>query len=667
MAIHWQIKFRSERSNTLFTVNIYDDNYTGSTPVQLEGAAQPFVTNEDNNDDWFSPIRTQSGYLRIADTGYNNDRTAIFDWKDLIPETNKSRKVTITSNGSIYWQGYLQPQTFSGMLYSDIQEREFPLACPITVLKGIDTDTTKNGVVNFAYILQYLLQQTGLTFAHINFQGSDAVDWLLKRVDWENFIETDENEGRIAKYDCYQILEEICKFFGWTCRTFMDEIYFVCPDDTFDTDFIYLTNGDLYDLASGHSVQQPQSFNWLPLNTDRDIYASTDNNIEIMRGYKSIKISADINKQNIITELPYSFIQDHYIMTVPTPTDMGGGNSHHFVLNGARLGFVYNYQDLLVNASALGDYLRGYFQTQEYYDGTLAYKHNYDYYTSLNIMGNAVGTFYENDQLLRVKFKHNHNYDHGVIAISGDISSYNGEYNGNGKLICRLCLGNKWWNGSNWQDTKTNFDMPIGDEEHGEQRGKGKIIDNRVLNGPYNSYEGYGAAVGNNMGGTIEFHIVGVVLDNAHGRTPEVEITNMEIKFVRMKEYAPFNDHTENIYSDETNRAFDKEMQTELIFASDNGNAFGLGIIMNEDGTYCQTIGYSNQYAYETERPEEHLLTRMKRYGMATKKKETINILSNMATVTPYTIITTANMIGYPISISRHWRDDITTLKIIEK
>lgn len=33
MAIHWQVKFRSLRAETLYTVNICDDSYTGS-PAQ---------------------------------------------------------------------------------------------------------------------------------------------------------------------------------------------------------------------------------------------------------------------------------------------------------------------------------------------------------------------------------------------------------------------------------------------------------------------------------------------------------------------------------------------------------------------------------------------------------------------------------------------------------
>ena len=71
MAIHWQVRFVSLRQNRTYTVNIYDDNYSGN-PVQLTGAAQPFSTKEEDDDDWFKPVRKQSGYLRILDNGKDN-------------------------------------------------------------------------------------------------------------------------------------------------------------------------------------------------------------------------------------------------------------------------------------------------------------------------------------------------------------------------------------------------------------------------------------------------------------------------------------------------------------------------------------------------------------------------------------------------------------------
>ena len=78
MAIHWQIPFRSLRTNTLYTVNIYDASYSGD-PVILKGGEKPFTTQEDDNEDQFAPVRTQSGYIRIVYDGKDAAGNA-FNW-----------------------------------------------------------------------------------------------------------------------------------------------------------------------------------------------------------------------------------------------------------------------------------------------------------------------------------------------------------------------------------------------------------------------------------------------------------------------------------------------------------------------------------------------------------------------------------------------------------
>ena len=128
MAIHWQIPFVSLRTHTQYTVNVYDMIYSGS-PISLKGAADPFVTEEDTDDDPFIPIRTQSGKLRIIDNGFAADGVTPFDWKQFVPSVAAERPVTLTHmvNGTavVDWQGFIQAQDFSGTLYGNPQVRDF--------------------------------------------------------------------------------------------------------------------------------------------------------------------------------------------------------------------------------------------------------------------------------------------------------------------------------------------------------------------------------------------------------------------------------------------------------------------------------------------------------------------------------------------------------------
>ena len=145
MAKNYTITFKSLRAGTVYTVNIGGGI---GTAVPLKGGAQPFTTQEDDNEDVFTPVRTQSGYLRVVDDGKDANGNA-WDWKDLIPATDTSRPVTLThmipnpdagQEGEpdeievTDWVGFMQAQTFSGVLYGNPQEREFPVQCPLTVV-----------------------------------------------------------------------------------------------------------------------------------------------------------------------------------------------------------------------------------------------------------------------------------------------------------------------------------------------------------------------------------------------------------------------------------------------------------------------------------------------------------------------------------------------------
>ena len=157
MAKNYSITFKSLRAGTVY--QLYIGGGSG-TAVALKGGAQPCTTQEDDSDDQFTPIRTQSGYIRIIDDGYAADGVTAFKWKDLIPQTNTSRPVTLTAGGTVVWQGFMQSQDFSGELYGNPQEREFPVHCVLSALNGVDVPVTLPSgmqmILNFATMLGYI-------------------------------------------------------------------------------------------------------------------------------------------------------------------------------------------------------------------------------------------------------------------------------------------------------------------------------------------------------------------------------------------------------------------------------------------------------------------------------------------------------------------------------
>ena len=102
MAILQFASLRSKNGNSdrVYTVTI--GGVTLSEP--LTAADEPFVTEEDSDEDMFCPIRTQSGYVRIL-ADLNGA------WKAVLPQTDMDRPVTLThlegSTQVVDWQGYL--------------------------------------------------------------------------------------------------------------------------------------------------------------------------------------------------------------------------------------------------------------------------------------------------------------------------------------------------------------------------------------------------------------------------------------------------------------------------------------------------------------------------------------------------------------------------------
>ena len=653
MAIRWKIPFKSLRNNTSYTVNVYDSSFSG-TPIQLIGAAQPFTTEEDISDDWFIPVRTQSGYLRIVDNGKDANGNN-FSWKNLIPDTDKSRKVTLTDgSNNVVWQGYLQPQTYGSRLFEDVQVREFPVFCPLSVLAGIDTVTTEFGMINFAFILEHLLTETGVSFSAINFQGSDAINWLQKTVEWDNLIDIDSELVRSSKYDLLTVLQEFCKFFGWTCRTFKDEIYFVSPDDNLYPDFISINMQDLSWLASGISVQY-STFQWNNVDTDDEIYATTNNSIEILRGLRKVKITADINKLNNILSVDFGDIE-RALKEEGTVTTIVQGDTEYYRIDGLSDGYESANYSIELHWDQ-SDIRASFFLSDSCPVADVPYKHVYNWQCWL--LAND-GPLTSGSYAARFTCKRQVALENGIIVFSGSTNSAS-----NGWIIARLKIGDLYYDGSSWDSNSSNvFNIPFGVEQGTfPQSGDGRIISNRQLNEQYPDYDGFSVPI-SVATGELQFDIVSVYTTQEQGHRA-VRISDFDIEFYRHNNYA-FNTKDENVYQQETGSVFTEDREITTIFASDNGNSMGLGIIHEPTGYYCQDLPYSYLNDLNYEKPEEHLLARMVNRGTSTKMKETIEVVKDLVTFNPHTMAETGNMTAYPVSISHNWRDDIENIKLLE-
>ena len=145
-AVRWQINFVA-RNQDSYRLEILQDGWSDGI-TYLRGAEKPIETSEDNSDDIFTPIRKQTGALRIADNGFDINGNA-FDYTDLIPTDtfdNQVRLWLVGQTDTLRWVGYIRPDSLTSRLFEYVSIREFQIVCPLGTLyeMPVSFSNTKN-------------------------------------------------------------------------------------------------------------------------------------------------------------------------------------------------------------------------------------------------------------------------------------------------------------------------------------------------------------------------------------------------------------------------------------------------------------------------------------------------------------------------------------------
>ena len=685
MAIHWQIKFKAIRSGTDYTVNIYDGSYSG-TPLQLKGGAQPFSTQEDNNEDMFTPVRTQTGYIRIVDDGWLADGVTAFDWHGMIPETDLSRPVTLTAGGSVVWQGYMQAQTFGSVLYGNPQEREFPIQCPLSSLSANDIDKNERQLRNFAYVIKKAFDTiAGTTINNYIFQGgASARTWLMKLIDWQNYIMSSD-DGLTGKYDYLRVIDDICKYWGWTCRIYGQDVIFSCVDDTTLPGVLTLTQAQLNTLAGGTSAGSVGDSFLSNISLSGDIFASVDNQDYLVRGYSKAMVSADGNpaETKVIGFAPasvekemkgrgtYSEADGSKIVTYSN--DLATFTSE-YITGGCRNGYAtFNIAQIQERQNTEADNSADVIRIKKSFSSTSA-----DAYASLiTVFHHSYYDINNGGALLDGGL-----YIKGKIYLKATLYE-DAQTGGLGAktMYMRLGIGTSrsnalWWNGTTWSSTVSAFQVAVG--------GDGDELLCKVSSGGVTTYKNIT---------TNEQYLFGLVFVEFLGSSdiPETsgersfDIHDFSVEFVRttietLASEPLVSNRFGNFGGARKTRVIDRagvreyvakntnkarsDWNADCIYASDNDMEFGYGVILNTDGTQMgkQTYGSQSQF------PEQHLADRVANYWAAAKRKMDVELRSNViGTITPRNIVTFDGTTCTPVAISYEWRDCITRLTLLQK
>lgn len=711
---YWNIRFKSRDGNTYL---IQIGGNTGSTDVELQGAEEPFSTEERDTDDMFIPVITESGYISIDDDGKDLAGNA-FDYHDLIPQNAKDRPVTVykvlPNQQSEVWRGYLQPQTFQGEYLEDGQVRKFPVVNSLSVLEAEDVDPEAySGAVNFARLIYYLTHGFVVEY---RFQGSDAFDWLQLNVNWSIFADVEDNEetayGVIfkPKYNKLQALEEVCRFFGWTCRQKDRTLYFAAPDSDIADTWVSCDDQEFADLGDG-VVPQPGYPAWKTLNLiGSNKFASDDNNEIYQPGIKKATVTADTGENQDLPSFETEAFKRYHDKYTQRPYDVSypsGGNPNLYLFYLYAFGefptedTIYNFQRK-VDPEDSTKYIGVYYEQYDYFKGDqnkLRSKHNYSWNSRIIVeYRNQAGS---QDALFSMKSRYPVSFKQfEVLAISAstyhdiikvdDGDAERKQYRAAGTLFCKLRVGEYYYNGVYWEKFQfghrnwPSFEINVGSEDDSYEQ-SGRIICNRSLNSPYASYDGLGIYTNglpvNGAGGILEFQICGYDCSETYNPSVPVPtpswlgiahmlyIENLKIEKVRQREsFLPRPSKKENKYVADLGKVFDTEREESTTFASYNNNIDGNNVIMDDNLGYVSEINYSADGGGYTAHPEQHLADRIANFHLRPRRMLELELdTADIGDVAPdYKVQDYLDRTYYPLVIGHEWREGITKLKMIE-
>lgn len=289
-AIKWTIPFAGRYC--VYNLNIYDENYEGQ-PIILKGADEPFVTDEDKEDDPFLAVRASSGHINIIVEDAD-------DIDGIFPQSITDRYVELTgNNNNVLWMGYIQREVFSSAWDATPYQLQLPVISAIEVLKDIEYDVSVK-TTKLCELIHDCVERTGAGFLTIylpsRLESADLKQTItnlafLNRETKERVYaigsDVPEPELQITWYD---VLSEVCKYFGVQLREYKNSIILSASDAGNTYHFLSLSNFNTGNVSSS----DVRTFGNVALPS----VGGNDGNVSHLLPMQQVRISTPLDKIN---------------------------------------------------------------------------------------------------------------------------------------------------------------------------------------------------------------------------------------------------------------------------------------------------------------------------------------------------------------------------------
>lgn len=630
--------------------------------TDLLGAESPITLREDDSDDLFAPIRTQSGYIRFYDNGVDGDGDP-FDFTKLIPAGYAQIPVTLwltindhqspqVSGDYCLWKGFMSPDQYTAGFMEGTTIRQMSISCAITALKAKFYTPTlptaysnqPSDLITFGELLYATLGINGDSFDSLYFCCGNADQILSTRVSKFLFAEIAENpygtyprHGIKPTWKCYDILEAFCKFFGFTCRQYWGNLYFVAPDDLQTPNIMEYTWSQLSSFPSGSITPTTDSMSTTIVNLD-NIRILKSSTFDYKQGYKRVTVSMPTNENDEVFKYPADILKQVFYDVQPSTDDpkiyykTQGYYDSSMYLDGYQCKY-YDQWKSIIRARAYDDQLGGGALMVEWVKrstyNSMSEAQNENVSSCALLINNVQSNFQYNRVLADVLLRETPICGDGMVVINANaycIRSTAGEKTpaGNGEYLqCRLVIETGdiaqpyyWSEAYNaWVNTPNTFNLHFVD---------GKVKGNySAQHQGYKQYEGYGVPMltsgGKGVNGQVRLEILG--WHNASLNDPstlnlytKLYLEDLTIKVNKDVETDRYNSSLNEIVK-ENQTTFTDEKTVALPFIQSEWSKNAKELITAGNALSLFMYDYTNEGVSYQESAPEHLANRMLEWG----------------------------------------------------
>lgn len=306
-------KSLENHSDKVFNITITNAiNGEQHKELKLAGQSPVIITTE--SDGLFSPIKSRNCTIRIVTD-------------EIIPELyspeNQGTKVVVQEQYNQYplFEGWLTPCAYNQGYSKALDELELEFVDCLSTLKNIDytfIDSTPK-IQTVQAILYNIWQKTGYS-GNFYYHGYSLNKLLSQyKLSESNFMDDDEEH---TPWKCYEVLEEICKFFGFSAVPYQNDVYLIDYETINNSNNIYSWRR-IVNATSSEMVQKDSGLKTI----DKDTYSGSEHQLSYDEVYNKISINDSIYEiEEITTDI---FDTDNKVLINTAATTIGSSRFTH--------------------------------------------------------------------------------------------------------------------------------------------------------------------------------------------------------------------------------------------------------------------------------------------------------------------------------------------------